>query len=120
MLRATDRDRLLMQLMASVRDNILQLPAQYRDTTESDPPKPTHLPLVSAAVRITGAWEGLVALTASRTLAAKCAAIMHRREVHDWSEAEVRDGWGEPANLDRRQPQGAGPAGVALERPGGA
>jgi hypothetical protein len=36
MLRATDRDRLLMQLMASVRDNILQLTAQYRDTTKSD------------------------------------------------------------------------------------
>jgi chemotaxis protein CheX len=99
MLRATDRDRLLVQLMASVWENILQLPAQNRDTAEADPHKPTDVPLLSAGVRITGTWEGLVTLAASRSLAAKCTAIMHQREADDLSEAEVRDGWGELANM---------------------
>jgi len=36
MLRATDRDRPRVQLMASMSDNILQLPVQTRHTAESD------------------------------------------------------------------------------------
>jgi hypothetical protein len=99
MLRSGDRDRLLVQLVASVWENILQLPAQNRDTPESDPPKTTDLPLLGAAVRITGKWEGMVALTASRSLAAKCTAIMHQRQPDDLSEGEVRDGWGELTNM---------------------
>lgn len=45
-----------------------------------------------------GGWEGRV-LTGSRSLAAKCTAIMHQRRPEDLSEAEVRDGWGEPAKV---------------------
>jgi hypothetical protein len=68
-----------VQLVASVWDNILQLPAQNRDTAELDRPQAIDLPLLSAAVRLTGGWEELVALTASGSLAAKCTAIMHQR-----------------------------------------
>src|SRR5690242_5680572 len=53
-----DRYRLPVQLMASVWHNILQLTAQTRDTANRSS-QPTNLPLVSAAVRITGAREDL-------------------------------------------------------------
>jgi hypothetical protein len=58
MLLAGDRYRLLVQLMASVWHNILQLTAQTRDTANRYS-QLTNLPLVSAAVRITGAWVDL-------------------------------------------------------------
>lgn len=40
-----------------------------------------------------------MALTASRSLAAKCTAIMHQRQPEDLSEEEVRDGWEELTNM---------------------
>jgi hypothetical protein len=94
MLRARDRNRLLVQLMASVWENILQLPAQTRDTTESHPPKPTDAPLVSAAVRVTGGWEGLLLLTAGLPLAVNCTPSCVNGRPTSGRRRRFGTGWG--------------------------
>ena len=99
LLRSSDRERILVQLMASVWETILQLPILARDGHNGDEVRPGDLPLLAGRIQIAGAWEGTVAMTGPRPFAAKCAAIMHGREPEELTEAEVRDGWGELANM---------------------
>jgi hypothetical protein len=99
LLRASDREGILVQLMASVWETILQLPILPRDGHPGDEVRPGDLPLVTGRIRIAGAWEGTVAMTGPRSFAAKCAAIMHGREPEELTGAEVRDGWGELLNM---------------------
>jgi hypothetical protein len=99
LLRSSDRERLLVQVMASVWETILQLPILARHGHDGDEARPEDLPLVTGRVRIAGVWEGTVALTGPWSFAAMCTAIMHGREVAGLTEAEVLDGWGELANM---------------------
>jgi len=97
--RSSDREGILVQLMASVWETILQLPILPRDGHTGDEVRPGDLPLATGRIRIAGAWEGTVAMTGPRSFAAKCAAIMHGREAEELTGAEVRDGWGELLNM---------------------
>jgi Chemotaxis phosphatase CheX len=99
LLRSSDRERILVQLMTSVWETILQLPILPRDGHEGNEVRSGDLPLLTGRIQIAGAWEGTVAMTGPRSFAAKCAAIMHGREPEALTEAEVRDGWGELVNM---------------------
>jgi len=96
MMRAADRERVVAQVVASVWDTALGLPALPReghDLTGS------HDHGVLGRVRITGAWEGVVAMSGPSRLAAECSALMYGTEPQDLTEAEIRDGWGELVNM---------------------
>jgi CheY-specific phosphatase CheX len=95
LLWSSDRERILVQLMTSVWETILQLPILVRDGHDGDEVRSGDLPLVTGRIQIAGAWEGTVAMTASRSFAATCAGIMHGRQPEALTEAEARDGWGE-------------------------
>jgi hypothetical protein len=99
LLRSSDRERILVQLMTSVWETILQLPILAREDYNGNAVRSGGLSLVTGRIQIAGAWEGTVAMTAPRCFAAKCAAIMHEREPETLSETEVRDGWGELVNM---------------------
>jgi hypothetical protein len=79
LLRSSDRELILVQLMTSVWETILQLPILVRNRHDDDPTRARDLPLVTGRIQITGAWEGTVAMTGPRSFAAKCAGIMHGR-----------------------------------------
>jgi chemotaxis phosphatase CheX-like protein len=98
LLRSSDRERILVQLMTSVWETILQLPILPREGHDGDEVRSGDLPLVAGRIQIAGAWEGTFAMTGPRSFAAKCAASMHGREPQALTEAEVRDGWGELVN----------------------
>ncbi len=66
LLRSSDREGILVQLMASVWETILQLPIVPRDGHVGDEVRPGDLPLVTGRIRIAGAWEGTVAMTGPR------------------------------------------------------
>ena len=102
--------------MASVGETILQLPILARDGHQGDEVRSGDLPLVTGRIQIADAWEGTVAMTGHRSFAAKCAAIMHGLEPEALTEAEVRDGWGRAGKHGRREPEGAGVAGLAPRR----
>jgi hypothetical protein len=99
LLRSSDRELILVQLMTSVWETILQLPILARDGHDGDQVRSGDLPLVAGRIQITGAWEGTVAMTGPRSFAAKCAGIMHGQEPEALTEAEVQDGWGELVNV---------------------
>jgi chemotaxis protein CheX len=99
LLRSSDRERLLVQLMASVWETILQLPLLVREAHDDDRNWSAGVPPVTGRIRIAGAWEGTVALTGPRSFAAKCAAIMYQREPESLTDAGVRDAWGELTNM---------------------
>ena len=99
MLRSADRELILVQLMTSVWETILQLPILAREDHDGDEVRSGDLPLGLGRIQITGAWEGTVAMRASRSFAAKCAGIMHGREPGALRDTEVRDGWGELVNM---------------------
>jgi hypothetical protein len=79
LLRSSDRERILVQLMTSVWETILQLPILARDGHYGD------------EAQSGASWP--------RAFAAKCAAIMHGWEPEALTEAVVRDGWGEQVNM---------------------
>jgi Chemotaxis phosphatase CheX len=99
LLRSSDRERILVQLMTSAWETILQLPFLPRDAHEGDEVRSGDLPLLTGRIRIAGAWEGTVALIGPRPFATKCAAIMHGCQPETLTESEVRDGWGELVNI---------------------
>jgi chemotaxis protein CheX len=98
-LRSSDRDEMLVQLMASVWETMLGLPILARESGQQDDLSPCGEPVVSASIRIAGAWDGSATLSAPRTFAAKCTAIMLERPAETLSELEVRDAWGELVNM---------------------
>jgi hypothetical protein len=99
LLRSSDRQRILVQLMTSVWETILQLPLLARGGHYGEEVRSGDLPLLTGRIQITGDWEGTIAMTGPRSFATKCAAIMHGREAESLTEAEVRDGWGELVNM---------------------
>jgi hypothetical protein len=103
--------------MASVWHNILQLPVQAREWTESDQPKPARPAAAERGRSDHRCLGNLVALTGSKTLAAKCTAIMHRCQPEELSVDEVRDGWGELANMVGRHVQALVPPVSSLSLP---
>lgn len=74
LLRSSDRERILVQVMASVWDSILRLPLLLRAQPDGSEAAPGDLPLVVGTIRIAGAWDGVVAMTCPRTSAAQCTA----------------------------------------------
>lgn len=98
LVRATDRDRILVQIMASVWESILGLPILPRPERDAAEGEGTGRVIVGA-VRIEGAWSGAVELAGPQEFAAGCTARMHQRPVELLSDREVRDGWGELVNM---------------------
>jgi hypothetical protein len=88
LLRSSDRERILVQLMTSVWETILQLPILARDGHDGHEVRSGDLPLVTGRIQIAGAWEGTVAMTGPRSFAAKCAAIRHERKPEALTDAE--------------------------------
>jgi chemotaxis protein CheX len=97
LLRASDRAQILCQVIQSVWDTALGLPVLPREGDERRPAD-AHDTIVGS-VRITGAWEGVVAMSCPAWLATECSALMYGREARALTEAEIRDGWGELVNM---------------------
>jgi chemotaxis protein CheX len=98
-LRSRDREQMLVQIMASVWETTLELPLLARDSGPAEDLNPCREPVVSGSIRIMGVWQGSLTLTAPRTFAAKCTAIMLKRPAEGVSEPEIRDAWGELVNM---------------------
>lgn len=100
LLRAADRERILVQVIAPVWDSILQLPLLLRELQRGPAVvDPADLPLIHGTIGISGAWEGKVSMACPQAFAAKCAAIMHDRRVDELSDGEIADAWGELVNM---------------------
>ncbi len=99
MARAADRERVLVQLVASVWDSILHMAILARDSVEDLDNQSRHLPLLSGSVRISGTWEGRVVMCVPFFLAKECAAHMHGRVAAALTDDDVRDAWGELVNV---------------------
>ncbi|HEY8257075.1 MAG TPA: chemotaxis protein CheX [Gemmatimonadales bacterium] len=98
-LRAADRERVLVQLVAAVWDSILNTAILARDTAEDLDNQSRHYPLLSGSVRISGAWKGSVVMCVPFSLAREAAAHMYGRAAEDLSDDDVRDAWGELVNV---------------------
>jgi chemotaxis protein CheX len=99
MARAADRERVLVQLIASVWDSILNMAILARDNAEDLDYQSRHLPLLCGSVRISGTWEGRVVMCVSFSLARECGANMHGRVAAALTDDDVRDAWGELVNV---------------------
>lgn len=92
--RASDRERLLVDLVTSVWATTLDLPITVRpDDPAAAPDRP-----VAAALRIGGAHALTVVVAAPWALAAECAAAFYARDAASLGAEEVRDAWGELGN----------------------
>ncbi len=99
MLRSTDRDRILVQLVAEVWDSALNLAVLSRDDSEDLDSSSRTSPLLSGSVAISGIWEGSVVMCVPSSLAAACGALMYGRSAADLTRDEVYDSWGELVNM---------------------
>jgi chemotaxis protein CheX len=99
LLRSTDRDRLLTQLVAAVWDSILSLPILPRDGSEDLDSHARPSPLLSGYVRISGNWTGSVVMRVPFSLAQECGALMYGRPAPELGSQEVCDAWGELVNM---------------------
>lgn len=99
MARAADRERVLVQLVASVWDSILNMAILARDNAEDLDNQSRHLPLLCGSVRISGTWEGCVVMCVPFSLARECGAHMHGRVAAALTDDDVRDAWGELVNV---------------------
>lgn len=98
LLRSSDRERLIVQLIAAVWDSMLGLPILPRAEPQDPVPDPGQ-PLLSATVRISGEWAGSVVMCVPFTLARDCAALMYGSASRGLQASEVADAWGELANM---------------------
>lgn len=98
-LRSSDREQMLVQVVASVWETLLGLPILAREDGRAEDVDPCHGPVLSGSIRIMGAWEGTTTLSAPRTFAAKCTGIMLERPAESLTELEIRDAWGELVNM---------------------
>jgi chemotaxis protein CheX len=99
MARAADRERVLVQLVASVWDSVLNRAILARDSAEDLDNQSRHMPLITGSVRISGAWEGRVVMCVPFSLARECGAHMHGRVAAALADDDVRDAWGELVNV---------------------
>ncbi len=97
--RSADRDRLLVQLVASVWASMLELPILPREEPEDLDNDPRFQPALIGIVRITGAWQGSVAMSCRPSFAAECGAMVFRKNPAELDPSEVTDAWGEPVNM---------------------
>jgi CheY-specific phosphatase CheX len=95
LVRATDRAKVLDQLVSSIWETALGLKLSPVDDVPSDPTQKTR----TAVIHLTGTWRGSVALTAATTLADECATRMYSAALDQLSSAEVQDSWGELCNM---------------------
>mgnify|MGYP000064829271 CR=1 FL=1 len=98
LLRASDRDVLLGQIVESVWATTLELPVSRRDDGEDLDHGPGDHRTVVGTVRVEGAWPMTVALVGSLTLAARCAERMFAAQPGSLGSAELCDAWGELVN----------------------
>jgi chemotaxis protein CheX len=97
--RSVDRDKLLVQLVSSVWESMLELPILSREEQEDLDNDPRFRPALIGIVRITGAWEGAVAMSCRASFAAECGAMMFRKNPAELDPSEVTDAWGELVNM---------------------
>lgn len=91
-IREVDLDRIVKEIWAAV----LGLSLQQAATDRAHPPGES---IVTGAVQITGAWNGVVTIECSRALARLAAAAMFGAAADELSDDDVRDSVGELANM---------------------
>jgi chemotaxis protein CheX len=99
MARAADRERVLIQLVSSVWDSILNMAILARDNAEDLDNQSRQMPLLTGSVRISGTWEGRVVMCVPFSLARECGAHMHGRVAAALTDDDVSDAWGELVNV---------------------
>jgi hypothetical protein len=72
MMRSSDRDRLLTQLVAAVWDSTLRFPILLREDHHDPEQALDALPALTGTIRITGTWQGTVAMSCAASFAAEC------------------------------------------------
>jgi CheY-specific phosphatase CheX len=95
LVRSADRAGVLNQVVDSVWDTALGLRLSAVDDVPTDPGQRTR----TAAVEVTGAWRGTVAMTAEAALADECATRMYKLPLDRLSQSEIQDSWGEICNM---------------------
>jgi CheY-specific phosphatase CheX len=95
--RAADRDRILIDIVASVWDSMLGLPILVRDGQEDLDHGDIHT--LTGTVHVTGAWQGTLAMATPIVLATECAARMYDQPAGSLPLTEVQDAWGELCNM---------------------
>lgn len=117
LLRSSDRDRFIVQLVAAVWDSILGLPILLREDLPDLDAEPGRTPLLAGHVRISGAWAGIVVMCVPLALARECAALMYGRAGGGPTDREVADAWGELVNMVGGNLKGLLPPPVKLSLP---
>ncbi|MBO9521510.1 MAG: chemotaxis protein CheX [Nocardioidaceae bacterium] len=84
----------VLEITGAVWDTVLQLPLSSTTAAGTGGAHEAH-----AAVHISGTWNGSVALSCSRTLVRRAAGAMFQAAPEELDEAEVRDAFGELANM---------------------
>ena len=97
--RSTDRDRLLVQVVAAVWDSILGFPILPRDQVDPQDFVSIQAPALAGDVRISGEWNGAVVMCVPFSLASDCAAVMYGKPAGGLTGMEVEDAWGELVNM---------------------
>lgn len=84
----------VVQITGDVWDSFLQLPLRTATAT-----RPSNEHEAHAAVHISGTWNGSVTLSCSRELVRRAAGAMFQADPGELDEAEIRDAFGELANM---------------------
>lgn len=96
LVRASDRDALIVGIVESVWREALGLPLAVRPRSDAADDGEVQL---KGTVQIRGEWNGRVMIYAPLGLAAECAARMLGTAVTALAPNEIGDAWGELANM---------------------
>lgn len=84
----------IIQITGDVWDSFLGLPLRIGETDRVGAEHEAH-----ASVHISGTWNGSVTLSCSRELVRRAAGAMFQADPDELDDAEIRDAFGELANM---------------------
>ncbi len=97
LIRASDRERILLEILQLVWDSTLGLPVSQREDDEQEVASAAGA-IIVGSIHVTGAWPCTIAIAAPSDFAATCAAHIFGKSAEELSTADVMDAWGELAN----------------------
>ncbi|MDX2194257.1 MAG: chemotaxis protein CheX [Gemmatimonadales bacterium] len=99
LVRASDRDGLLVGIVTAVWEEMLDLPLSVRDDGDELDGAEQHGDILTGVIHIVGDWNGTVALAAPPSLATEFASRMLAAPPEALTKLEIEDTWGEMVNM---------------------